>query len=218
MQTTSRFTIAAISLLLIATLTACGGDDETAITSLEEDPAASADQADPLPSEASGESDRADEPAVDRADPPGTGDESESDTGDASASDFGTVTAQGQTHGFLEVVNCEPPDAGIPNHETLLAVSALGNDGIAVHVRISEIADTKIQDLDFYGPNGFFNGGASEIADGWYNAVDVTTPEPPLTITDDRLTGTVTVVNTRATDETLDIDVDIAYPSEVINC
>lgn len=209
-----RFTITAISLLLMGTLVACGDDDEASNTPPADNSEETGDTSDPAPIGEGDDDGDGDEEAT------GGTDEEAGEGGDdaAPAGGAGTVTANGETYGFNDVMNCEPPEAVVPDMENTLAVSALASDGIAVHVRVSMMGDRVFQDLDFYGPDGAYNGGANQVGDEWANAVDEMTPESPLTITDDQITGTVTVVNTRATDETFDIDVDIPFPTEVSSC
>jgi hypothetical protein len=196
-----RITITVISLLFMGALVACGDDDEAT-----------------TPAQGDDTSGNATAPPPDRDGDTATDENSGSANGETPSGAAGTVTADGQTHRFERVVNCEPPDAGIPDHEARLAVSALGEDGIALHVRLESFGDLDAQSLDWFGPDGVFNGGATQVGDGWLDTAEVSTPEPPLTITDDRITGVVTVVNTRATDESMELTIDVPYPSETISC
>lgn len=195
-----------IGFLLVGTLAACGGDDGASTAPPAGSESDDGDAPDPGPGDQSN-------------DPEGEPGDQGGESGSGGSTGGGaTVTADGETHNLDRVVNCDPPDPVVPEVEPVLMVSALGDNGIAVHVRVNDMTGSTAQDLDFYGPDAAFNGGAREMDTGWYDAVDELLPDAPLTITDDHISGTVTAVNTRATDETMVIDVDIPYPSEIIDC
>ena len=205
-------TFAALAVLLLGTMTACGNDDsDDGGTDSAPDEAALTLETD---AEGNVASDGDDIPPIGE----GSGDDAGGGTGGSGAA--GTITVDGVEFGFDEVLRCEEDSSDLDNIERLLEVIYTGGD-FRLDLYTSEMDNVGVtQTINWVGPDGRFNGGAVETAGGWIDSVAGTTggDEPPYEVDGNRITGSATLSADRGSDTLVEISFDVVFPDETTRC
>ncbi len=155
----------------------------------------------------------------------------------APAGGGGTVVLNGDTHPVEQVLRCAVGDDLKEGSLDLAAIADGGQLQLLIGVRFTEqlvaVKDDGMepkvlqeQSLDLQGPaaGGLWHSGASErvippvFSPVWMDEEVKPIDGPPLTVTGDRISGSVTLGDTNGTASTVDVDVDISIPAAVTDC
>lgn len=134
----------------------------------------------------------------------------------SSGSVDGEVVINGVTHGIDEMLRCEP----FGDDPNALDLTALGQ-GYTLFVVIEFFAGSPFHELSIQGiaAGGVFNEGASQVGGSWVTMdSEETLDGPPFTVSGDRISGAMTLVESFSRDGTLDVSFDVPVPSEIEDC
>jgi len=126
------------------------------------------------------------------------------DAAEPDAAVVGTVTVGGTTYSVTELRNCEPLEQEGIERELELQGLGQSDDGerVQIDVYVQEIGGAPFDDVSWNGPEGV--NGAPADAD--------------VQLTDDRVTGTATLVESLTQAGALPIEFDLDVPGELIGC
>ncbi len=213
-----RITTMAILALLMGGLTACGNDDsDDASLSFQTDADGNVvdddsdtSGADPGPPDDSGDD------IPDIGEGSGNGDSGGEGTGGSGAA--GTMTIDGVEIGFDEVLRCEEDSTDLDDIERMLEIFYTGGD-YRLELFTSDMANVGLsQSINVAGPDGRFNGGGVETANGWVDGVSGTSDEPPYELDGNRITGSGTLSADRDSDTLVEVSFDVVFPDDTTQC
>jgi hypothetical protein len=134
----------------------------------------------------------------------------------SSGSVDGEVVIDGVTHGINEMLRCEPfgddPDS--------LDLTAIGQ-GYTLFIVIEFFVGSPFHELSIQGnaAGGVFSAAASEIGGSWITVdTEETLDGPPFTVSGDRISGAMTLVESFSGNGTLDVSFDVPVPSDIEDC
>lgn len=202
MRTRSLRALTAL-LLAVGLMAACGNDDDTATPGPDDDGATA-------PVDDGGSNGGGDDDAWPPSDLRGTG-------------AAGTVTVDGTTYTIDAVRECDVTDFFVgDNAERQYMVEGIGLEDpevdwsdevvITVYTGIQTNPDQDEQGMGWDGPEGLYDNSAVGVGDGpWTSGTD-TLDEPPLEISDDRITGEL-FLRSSLGNPPVDVTADIATPT-----
>jgi hypothetical protein len=219
-----RSLVILFAAFFLAGAVACGGDDDSGSSSA---PSGGA------PAASGGSDDGGDE-------------DEDSDDGGApqapSGGGSGVLVVDGESHDVEQVLRCEPDlDFVLEESLDLAVIAAGGQLQLLINVDFAEqlvpvfengsqtgyenqALQSQSVDLQGGAANGLWGGGVSQNVlppnpePDWYDGDFQVIDGPPLVVDGNRLSGSMTLADFYDSPATVDVSVDIMFPSEAIDC
>lgn len=155
------------------------------------------------------DSDDADTSSSDR--PPAENTDASDDTEEADAPEGpsdgaeGTVVVDGTEYEITRLRNCDPLDDGTVERELeLQGLGEVDGERVQIDIYVQTLNGVPLNDVSWAGPEGIFGGDADA-------AVEIAADGSSVT-------GSATLLDAMTHTETVDIEFDLAIPSETIAC